>query len=148
MSSIDTAKNTSNQVNAEKNVPLERKLDDLYKLIDGIKTCMMTTRRADGYLVSRPMYTRNRTPAADIWFIGNNQSQKFDELHTDPHVNLAYYNGSTQEWVSVSGVAKVVNDDELVKTLYTPDCKTWFGDLGDGIHDGSTSDPRISLVCE
>ncbi|CAG8570845.1 2828_t:CDS:2 [Ambispora gerdemannii] len=146
MSNIDPTKDTTVQIHANENVLLEKKLDDLYELIDGIKICMMTTRRADGNLTSRPMNTRDRTPAADIWFIGNKQSQNFDELLTDPHVNLAYYNDATHEWVSVSGVAKIVDDCEMIKKLYTPDCKAWFGDLGDGVHDGSASDPRISLI--
>ena len=41
--------------NRDNAVPLEKKLDDLYKLIDGIDIAMLTTRRADGHLVSRPM---------------------------------------------------------------------------------------------
>jgi hypothetical protein len=39
--------------NRDDEVPTEKKLDDLYKLIDGIETAMFTTRRQDGHLVSR-----------------------------------------------------------------------------------------------
>ena len=38
-------------------VPTEKKLDDLYKLVDGISVAMFTTRRLDGRMVSRPMQT-------------------------------------------------------------------------------------------
>ena len=47
--------------NRDDNVSTEKKLDDLYKLIDGIETAMLTTRRADGSLVSRAMQTQKRT---------------------------------------------------------------------------------------
>jgi tRNA C32,U32 (ribose-2'-O)-methylase TrmJ len=40
-----TAKNRDDVVSTEK------KLDDLYELIDGIEIAMFTTRRADGHLV-------------------------------------------------------------------------------------------------
>ena len=36
-------------------------------LILNVQTCMMTTRRADGQLVSRAMQTRSRDNAVDLW---------------------------------------------------------------------------------
>ena len=36
---------------ADDNVSTGKKLEDLYKLIEGMETCMMTTRRFDGRLV-------------------------------------------------------------------------------------------------
>jgi general stress protein 26 len=41
-------------------VPTGKKFDDLYTLIEDIETAMLTTRRADGHLVSRPMATTCR----------------------------------------------------------------------------------------
>ena len=61
--------------NRDNNVPLEKKLDDLYKLIDGIDIAMLTTRRADGHLVSRPMSTQRRTTGTDLWFMTNVESE-------------------------------------------------------------------------
>ena len=46
---------------AERNrddAPLEKKLTELYELIEGIEIAMFTTRRPDGHLVSRPMATQ------------------------------------------------------------------------------------------
>lgn len=34
-----------------------KRIDDLYDLIDDIEIAMLTTRRSDGRLVSRPMAT-------------------------------------------------------------------------------------------
>ena len=127
-------------------ISLEKKLDDLYGLIDGIETAMLTTRRADGSLVSRAMQTQRRTNGADLWFMANGESEKFDEIANDPHVNVAYFRDRTREWVSVSGHAILSRDRDLIDSLYKPDWKTWLGDTGDGRRDGGIHDPRIALI--
>jgi general stress protein 26 len=131
--------------NSDEAVSTEKKLDDLYKLIDGIEIAMFTTRRADGQIVSRPMQTQERTSGTDLWFMTNVETHKLDDLMSDPHVNLAYYNSGSKEWVSASGFATVSTDRELVRELYKPDWKAWLGDEG-GDRDGSPDDPRIALI--
>ena len=124
---------------------LEKKLDDLYKLIDGIEVAMLTTRRRDGSLVSRAMQTQRRTSGTDLWFVTSIESQKFEELASDPHVNVSYYRDRTREWVSVAGRAILSQDRDLIHGLYKPDWKAWFGDQG-GKYDGSANDPRLALI--
>lgn len=131
--------------NRDDAVPTEKKLDDLYDLIDGIEIAMFTTRRADGHLVSRPMQTQERQSGVDLWFMTNVEAHKLDDLMSDPHVNLAYYNDRSREWVSVAGIATVSTDRDLVRELYKPDWKAWLGDEG-GERDGSANDPRIALI--
>jgi general stress protein 26 len=132
--------------NRDNDVPLEKKLDDLYGLIDGIETAMLTTRRADGHLVSRPLQTQRRTTGADLWFMTNAETEKFEEIAKDPHVNVSYYRDRTREWVSVSGRAILSKDRDLIDALYKPDWKVWLGDTGDGKRDGGPHDPRIALI--
>jgi general stress protein 26 len=131
--------------NRDNAVPTEKKLDELYELVDGIEIAMFTTRRADGLLVSRPMQTQERTSGVDFWFMTNIETHKLDDLMSDPNVNLAYYKDRSREWVSVSGVATVSTDRDLVRELYKPDWKAWLGDEG-GSRDGSANDPRIALI--
>jgi general stress protein 26 len=131
--------------NLDNEAPLEKKLEDLYKLIDGMEVALMTTRRPDGYLVSRPMQTQQRTSGTDLWFMANLESHKLEELATDPHVNLAYYRDRTREWVSVSGTAIISRDKRLIRELYEPDWRAWLGDEG-GARDGGPDDPRIALI--
>ena len=106
---------------------------------------MLTTRRADGHLVSRPMQTQERETGLDLWFMTNVETHKLDDLMADPHVNLAYYKDRSREWVSVAGLATVSTDQDLVRELYKPDWKAWLGDEG-GDRDGSANDPRIALI--
>ena len=125
--------------------PTAKKLDELYGLIDGIEIAMFTTRRADGFLVSRPMATQAPDPIADLWFVTDAGSPKLAELAHDPHVNLAYYRDRTREWVSVSGTATITQDRQAIHELYRKDWKAWFGDEG-GARDGGPDDPRLALI--
>jgi general stress protein 26 len=131
--------------NQYENAPTDKKLDELYGLIDDIEIAMFTTRRPDGHLVSRALATQERNPVADLWFAVNVHSNKVDELEFDSHVNVSYYRDRSREWVSVSGTARVTRDRDLIHRLYRPDWRAWFGDEG-GQHDGGPDDPRIALI--
>jgi general stress protein 26 len=63
------------------------------------------------------------------------------------HVNIAY-DGSEKNagWISIAGIAAHSNDKALVEKLYNPTIKAWFGDKGDGVHNGEPSDPRITVL--
>lgn len=123
-----------------------KKIDELYDLIEGIETAMFTTRRPTGQLVSRPMATQDRIEGADLWFVTNAETHKLDDdLALDPHVNCAYYNNRTHEWVSVTGLARVTKNRVRIRQLYKEDWKAWFGDEG-GERDGGPNDPRIALI--
>jgi general stress protein 26 len=122
-----------------------KKIDDLYDLIEGIETAMFTTRGPNGQLVSRPMATQNRIEGADLWFVTNTETHKLEELALDPHVNCAYYNNRSHEWVSVSGVAHVSKNRNRIRQLYQENWKAWFEDNG-GDKDGGPNDPRIALI--
>lgn len=117
---------------------------ELYDLIDGIEIAMFTTRRRDGRLVSRPMATQARAAGADLWFVTDASAYKLDELEQEPHVNLAYYNSKSREYVSVSGTVRVSNDRGRIAELYRPDWKAWFD--GDSKEAGTPDDPRITLI--
>ncbi|QOV89710.1 pyridoxamine 5'-phosphate oxidase family protein [Humisphaera borealis] len=125
--------------------PTAKKLDELYDLIKEMKIALMTTRRSDGLLVTRPMATQKRNPIADLWFVTNIETQKIDELEDDPNVNLGYYNHGTYEWVSVSGKATLSQDRRLIRELHQPDWQAWFGDEG-GNRNGGPDDPRLALI--
>lgn len=121
------------------------KIDELYKLIDGIAIAMLTTRRIDGSLVSRPMANQKRLRDADLVFVTDVESHKLDDLVNDPHVNVSYYRDGTREWVSVSGVARVSRDRKRIREIYQSDWRVWFEDEG-GERNGGPDDPRIGLI--
>lgn len=139
------ASNTATDRNTDDNVPPAKKIEELYSLVDGIDIAMLTNRTYDGTLTSRPMATQAKRPRVDFWFVTSTETHKVDEIQAQPEVNLAYYNNKSREWVSVSGTARIVTDRELIRTLYKPDWKAWFGDEG-GVRNGGPNDPRLALI--
>ena len=120
-------------------------LDELWNLVEGIETAMLTTRRADGHLVSRPMATQKRSPGADFWFVTTTDLPKVAEISADSRVNLSYYKDRTREWVSISGDAEISRDRAKIRELWAPDWKIWISDEG-GERDGGPDDPRLVLI--
>ena len=139
------ASRTATDGTTDDNVPSAKKIEELYSLVEGIDIAMLTNRSYDGTLTSRPMSTQAKRPRVDFWFVTSTETHKVDELEAQPEVNLAYYNNKSREWVSVSGTARIVTDRELIRTLYKPDWKAWFGDEG-GVRNGGPNDPRLALI--
>jgi general stress protein 26 len=123
---------------------MNKKIDELYELVEGIEIAMFTTRRPDGRLVSRPMATQVQAEGADFWFATEISSEKTEELEFDPNINLSYYNNKSREFVSVSGTARVTQDRAKIRELYRPDWKAWFP--GDDPQSGTPDDPNIALI--
>ena len=124
---------------------MKKKLKDFYGLVEGIDTAMLTTRRRDGRLVSRPMANQDAATGADLWFVTSSDAPKLAEIERNPHVNLAYYKDRTREWVSVSGVAKISTNKRKIRELYRPNWRAWFSEDGDSRH-GTPDDPRMVLI--
>ena len=138
--------NKADAKDRDDDVSTEKKLDDLYELIEDMEVCMMTTRRFDGRLVSRPMALQQRKEGtADLWFMTTTDTQKLDEIEPQPEVNLGFYNSKSREWVSVSGRARVSQHRGKIRELYKPDWKAWLPEEG-GDRDGGPNDPRIALI--
>lgn len=121
-------------------------LETFYDMIDSTEAAMMTTRRPDGHLQSRPMATQKRADGADVWFVTTAGTSKLEDLARDPHINLAYFKGGGGEWASVSGTAIVTTDREKIHELYAADWKLWFPDDGEDPRHGTPDDPRMVLI--
>ncbi len=121
------------------------RVEELHALLKEIEIAMLTTHRADGHLVSRPMALQKAAPGADLWFVTASDAGMVEELRADPHVNLAFYKDRTREYVSITGTAVLSQDRALIHQLYAPDWKVWFEDEG-GAYDGSPDDPRLMLI--
>lgn len=126
-------------------ISTEKKLDELYELIEKMEIALMTTRRPDGMLVTRPMDTQRHNDLADLWFVTDIETHKVEEIEADPHVSIGYYDSNSREWVSVSGTASICRDRQKIHDLYKADWKMWFEDQG-GDRDGGPDDPRLALI--
>ena len=130
---------------AREEKPAAGTIEELWKLVEGIETAMLTTRRPDGHMVARPMATQKRSVGADFWFATMEDMPKVAEIEAESRVNLSYYKDRTKEWVSISGEARLTRDRAKIRELWAPDWKFWFPDEG-GQKDGGVDDPRIVLI--
>lgn len=96
--------------------------------------------------VGRSMAVSKRA-GPDLLFLANGHSRKIQDLSENKEVQVTFQDTKTQNWISVSGTAVTVsNADPRIKELYSSAIKAWFGDLGDGKHDGGPEDPRMTLI--
>lgn len=126
--------------------PLEKQWTEFYKTVDSMKVGLLGTYRPGIGHVARSMVVVKRN-GPDFIFISNINTQKFRDLEASKECSITFQDSSTQDWVSVSGVATTTdNTDPRLRDLYSPGMKAWFGDLGDGVHTGTVDDPRRALI--
>lgn len=128
--------------------PVAEQLQDLYAIIDKTTLCMLNTQRAgaDGPVGRAMGVAKRRGP--DLLFLANAHSDKFADIKADPRVQVTFSDSMSVGWVSISGRATVTNtkEDSRVRELWSRGVSAWFGDLGDGVHDGGPEDPRMALI--
>jgi general stress protein 26 len=112
----------------------------LWKLIKDIKFAMFTTRHDNGHLHSVPMTTQNKAVDEDdsLWFFMSRRSGPIEDLSMDPTVNVAYADPDADSYVSVSGVAEVVENPAKKQQLWSKMNEAWF--------PKGVDDPDLALV--
>jgi general stress protein 26 len=116
------------------------KNEKLGELIKEIGIAMLTTVAADGHLRSRPMGYQHPRGHWDgkLYFFTHASTPKVDEVEHEHQVNVSFANPQKQDYVSVSGTARVSRDKAKMAELWNPFLKTWFPD--------GLEDPQIALL--
>ena len=118
----------------------ERSMTVLRKLISDIKFAMLTTRNADGTLVSRPMTTQ----AADendqdaLWFFLPKSGGVVADMTSDQHVGLTYADPDSDIYVSISGRAVLEENLQHKQALWSKMNQAWF--------PNGPNDPDVGLL--
>ena len=107
------------------------------ELIESIRLVMLVTNDAEGALHSRPMSVLT-IEGDTVWFFTDANSPKAMEIGRDHDVLLTCANPSGQDFVSVQGVARVVQDAAKQKELWSEMARPWFP-------DGAES-PNLALI--
>ena len=94
------------------------------ELVRDAKVAMMTYLDPSGALVSKPMATQEADFDGTIRFIAERTSDKVRALQADPRVNVSYSKSGT--WVSVAGRARVVDDVEKLRELWSTFTSSWL----------------------
>ncbi len=103
--------------------------EELRELMDEFKTAILVTRGRDEQYHARPMQLHHNGPEGALWFSTSLDSQKVADLRADPHCAVALHDGgSSPSYVSISGIADLVQDRELIRQMWDPSWKAWFPD--------------------
>ena len=114
--------------------------EKLWDLIKDIKFAMFTTRHGNGHLHSRPMTTQNGKIDEDssLWFFMSRRGDVINDIAAEPAVAVVYADTNADDYVSVSGQARVVEDMAKKKQLWNTMTEAWF--------PGGVTDPDVALV--
>jgi general stress protein 26 len=113
--------------------------EKVWELIKDIKIALMVTTGGEGHLHGRPMAAMNKSFEGELWFASRDDTPKLEEIAKSPQVLLAYSEPKSQNYVSVSGSARIVHDTAKVKELWSEGARVWFPQ--------GPEDPSIALIC-
>ena len=112
----------------------------LWTLIKDIKFGMFTHRHTDGQLHSAPLTTQNKAgdEGSQLFFFISRKGELAHCIERDGNVNVAYAHPGDDTYVSVSGTATLIEDQNKKEYLFTPFAKAWF--------PGGPADPDMALI--
>ncbi len=108
------------------------------RLIEGVMFSALTTSDDDGSLHSRPMVVLQPTFEGDLYFIASRSSRLVANIRHHSLVNVSFDHQSRQTYVSMSGIASVVDDPQRVKNIWRPLFNSWF--------TYGATDPDVALI--
>ena len=111
---------------------------DLKSRIKPIRFAMFTTINADAVLASRPMTSQDMDDEGNLWFYTSTTTQLWEDIVTNPQVNLSFSEPSENVYVSISGRAERVVEREKIRALWNPAVQAWYPHGPD--------DPHVMLV--
>ncbi len=109
----------------------------LWGMMRSISFAMLTTEDDDN-LRARPMVAAQSEFDGTLWFFTRASSHKVDEVQQDQRVGVTYADPSNQDYVSLSGKARLVRDKAAIAAHWGESMRTWFPKGKD--------DPDIALL--
>lgn len=115
-----------------------KQIDTLRQLVKDIQIAMLTTTAADGSLISRPLQTLDFDSDNVLWFATDASSEKAQEIKLHPHIGLGYADRRDNSFVSISGPARLVRDEQRIDALWSPAMSLFF--------PAGKEDPNLVLI--
>ncbi|ALN71311.1 MULTISPECIES: pyridoxamine 5'-phosphate oxidase family protein [unclassified Aureimonas] len=111
----------------------EQAIDKFWDMAEDFSTCMVTTRDGNR-LRSRPMAPYISRQRGEILFLTDVTSHKVDEVEAESQVALSFV--QTDEYVAVSGAARVSQDRALIDEIWDDEAEAWMPEGKDGPNVG------------
>ena len=110
----------------------------IWDMISDIRVAMLTSQDDSGRLHARPMAAMQTDFAGTLWFMTKADSPKVAETRQHADVGLTYAHPTKQHYVSITGRARIVQDRERVREMWSEAARVWFPKGPD--------DPDIALL--
>jgi general stress protein 26 len=112
----------------------------LWDLIKDMRFGMLSHRHGDGKLHSHPLTTLNEglDETGSLYFFVSRKTELGQRLAKDGNVNVSYADPQKDTYVSVTGMARVLDSLERKKELFNVMTKAWF--------PGGPEDPDLELI--
>ena len=121
---------------ADRDEAAKRKVAELVKDID---YAVFGTHALDGGAMhARPMAHRAAEADGTFWFFTKKDSRKADELRANPNTLLSFSEPKHQNFVTVGGTGRIVEDRALVKEKWSAIYRAWF--------PNGPEDPNVVLI--
>lgn len=105
-------------------------------VLDKARIGLLTTRDAEGHLVSRPLAIIDRDFDGSVWFFVGKSSHKVHDIEGSPEVNVGVE--TSKGWLSISGTASLSTDPQKIDELWNTGAEAWF--------DQGRNDPEVALL--
>lgn len=90
--------------------------------------CALITKDSAGRVHARTMDAFSPEENMIVWLATNSRSRKVKEIRRQPRVTLYYFNREDQAYVSLTGVARLVNDPKEKAVRWKPEWKAFYPD--------------------
>lgn len=108
-------------------------------LISQVPVAMLTTTSSRGWLRSRPMVAQRLPFDGALWFLTSRTAAKAGDVRDRRQVNVSFASPERDCYVSIAGIAKLVDDREQMRTLWSPAYEPWFCK--------GVDDPDLVAIC-
>lgn len=105
--------------------------DKLWNLIKDIKVGMLCTQDSE-FPRARPMHVVQKNYDGKLWFYTNKHQEKVNEIVQDNKVCITFCDPNEDVYVSLSGIARLTMDQELIDKFWSPFVAAWFPKGKDG----------------
>ena len=97
----------------------------LWSMMKDAKFAMLTTDDGE-HLRARPMAASQKEFDGTLWFFTRRSAPKVDEVENEHRVGVTYSNPDSQNYVSLSGRATLVQDRAAIDAHWSDILSTWF----------------------
>lgn len=97
----------------------------VWEMISSIKVGMLVTDDQNE-LRARPMQIVQDQYDGTLWFYTDIKSSKVEEIYQDKNICLTFSCPKKKTYVSLSGKAKLNNEQELINKFWSPFVAAWF----------------------